>query len=1565
MSPQFSPVYRLPFVKSGEPITEVMERIRYISIDRQLEAIFTFLGDGVMTGWNIVPSDKPKKVKLTAGSGVVMNTAVATNSTYELDLINNQNNEKTINYVYIKYISQTPRTANGDIVINNIKYDSPKYLPLGTITVNKNWSYDIDISVSSGRKELTLIRTLLESISKHIHNGESGEPSKIDLTNHVKGILSSANIEDIPASKITSGVFAKERFRLSHNDLNDRGTLTHEELDSLIEKFQHINALLFGDTTTSNLIQLVLSLKHVWENVDDYFYNFFTLIPGIGNNTINNEKTFIDINATNAEIDYYNHSIKGKRVFSKEIGQFVLNSISDFTVNNIDINKSTYDSKYIIVNGNESLNVYGWGYIGGEGLDYADILYTNIGTPEQPIYESVSGSLKGYGTDEFEAAHPMQYAMGYGWEEMYGFRNTLYKTKVVLNPFSVSNTILKNNKSHENYIEYSGNSIYVPSNFNNPPNQYYFLIKSSNRENRAISANNIYFRDFFSTSGDAGGVYRNCDQATTFMNWNTAIDMSLDNYLYFKLSQVNFQINPQNYQRKQNINFIDRRKNGNLISYVETFDPYWSPDVSMDLIIEVTRTYNGKKYRHFYKYYDSSTLKSVNDYFFFDVRDNTIFNDVENMPDSFNPATTIKSAKIIKDNLIELKYDENNSHRGGFLVPNDITISDSNFLSLINPAIWDNETCIANNVDYYPGIEDKGVAIRNITGVYLYTVNDIDNDNSNINSIFNDQKYMFSYSFDAGPIIWPQGQRYTVGSGETNFGLRKSGFPMEANPEYLKFNEGNTNYVIDNMYQQYPSPDSGSKEFANLNIDGTTLKPSSVYRESKMLVDLIEVYSSGVKGFRYDEDKNKVEDLAIIFTDNVDFNSLSWISSEPSNSIVYFQIKKLDDINYNTNIIYTNKGTDLKNAQTNPDLRPGREQWFSSNIETRSSGSDFPSEYKGLKGIVIKAVLLPTSDQKVTPVLNSIIVNYSSNTHIGNLTISSENQWSEAIYMSNIIPKTDVDGDYLTIDIPTGNNSTGKIKNLIYGSLGCIAEHNSDNNGVWGSMIKKYTGNGNDGSSPLPSSLFNKRYYADRKGIMGYVTCLKKMPNGDIWFLDQYPTSKGSRIIKLDKDYNLKKIIESDFTYNATFQSQFQYSNLAKLHKAVFNPNYGPYGVLFLVFTHELKSWNDTYSLKDNYQTNNEDILDYTYKPYMKKGNREQTINLNQFKMTYKGITKTLEGCTNVIPCGRGVLCFELNQELFNFINSIQVLDIKAFWSNDGSANALLKPVVINGNLTGSCVTFKNDKLSGLSGSQKIRIEKPYYDILYAPIDGTVSFDIDDDEVFYLLKKSIPYDDYIDDDPDKDSIDHQTEPWYVSFKTNKYWHGWIESTKPYHAEYPSVILSSMLKGDNWNPNFKTNNIYGERGSIEKRDSFLLMVISGEADGENNKNGVMLFRWNSDLKRYDYPSEPYIIEDKELFPMSAKFDNFTYDIINKEYGDIYIAISDLKTNVGGTIGKSKIIKVREGESTQVVWQWGSEELRNNQDTGIDDFAVTINDVFVLSYNKNGEIDTEGIEVIIST
>ena len=125
-----------------------------MTIDRQLESLFTFLGDGVMTGWTIIQHpDRNDSIILQPGSGVADSVAVATNIEYEFSL--QHDGGDTVYYVYVKTSTSTPYTAAGEVLASQTVFDTPSYLILGTATVNDQGKViNIDMSESSGRSNL-------------------------------------------------------------------------------------------------------------------------------------------------------------------------------------------------------------------------------------------------------------------------------------------------------------------------------------------------------------------------------------------------------------------------------------------------------------------------------------------------------------------------------------------------------------------------------------------------------------------------------------------------------------------------------------------------------------------------------------------------------------------------------------------------------------------------------------------------------------------------------------------------------------------------------------------------------------------------------------------------------------------------------------------------------------------------------------------------------------------------------------------------------------------------------------------------------------------------------------------------------------------------------------------------------------------------------------------------------------------------------------------------------------------------------------------------------------------
>ena len=1516
--PNYSPVYRLPFLKPGEVVTEAMERTRYMTIDRQLEALFTFLGDGVMTGWNIIQHpDKNDSIILQPGSGVADSIAVATNIEYEFALTHAGSD--TVYYVYIHTSTKTPYTAAGEVLASQTVFDTPSYLILGTATVNDQGKViNIDMSESSGRSELTFLSYLISSISAHVHTGAPGEPGKIDLYNHVKGVLSAAHLEDLPASKITSGIFDKERFRLSHNDLEDVGTLTHTQIDSLIEKFQNVNKLLFGDLMTANLIQLILSLKHVWADVDEYFYNFIALIPGIDNNKFLNSESFIDSNATSAEIDYLNHRIRGKYVASKEIGQYVINSVEEFSYDGD--GDASYDPIYIQISGRDDDYGYGYGYGFGEGMDYFDVLwgpYDDSGN----LTVGVSGTTVGYGLPEFESTFSGGYGFGYGYEQFTGFSTTLTSTRITLVSDSSSSTLhdkdlegLDTIYSDETYISYNTmNNIFANvADAESTPSQIQFLTIASDAADLNNSRGDRNFHPFTSDIRTVTGDSRmDADQSLSFITWSTndALDVSVDNYMYFMFAQVNYRRGTNDALAEDPV-FIDADR-----SYTDTFDPNWSPDVKLDLIIESTIEVAGDDYRVFYQYAVDG-VTSVNS--FLDKDDNDFFENYRYTPEDFNYNENVAAlariqAQIISDNLVPLGAFQLRSSSSSMMDLDDATLQ---IAAATAAAVSGSNSTI------------RQLCLQNITGIYLYTKNDSD--------------YGFDFTSDTSrSLYFPMGRRNATGGTET-------------------------------------APFWGAGLKSAFDPDG--------YSESTMLVDLARIYVGGTPGFRYDPSNNVVRDLTITFPDPVTLNSISWISSEPSDTIVYIQTKRLDSLDgvdsvYNENSIFTNNGIRLNNSQlidpiTGDVDNPIQTAWLSAPINPsaidyaeqmaqkyRPSGSDFPSEYQSVRSVSLKAVLLPSTDLTVAPTLNSIIINYTSNTRSGDLLISTEDQWSNFRAQSAITRGTEGSVDYVTIDMPTSTSPViGKVNNLIYGTDSAIVEV-GNSGGTWLDSVKVFYGNGPTTASILPLTV-KQEISEEANGISGYVTNLQKRKNGNIVFLDQ----DSSRIVELDLNYEIQKIITSEYAYKNTMATWMP-SNLTEddlvggILKAIYNPDVGDNGVIYLVFSHELKAWDAIYS-----QSIDENVSDYdpTVAGY---------VDLNLIQMVVQATDVNFSDCS-VYAVDRGVLCIELTETKNNYILGNLANEIKLIFNTE-SRDISLAPspddvpvstfVAANDSASGgagnTCVVFKGDVIVQ-HGLNRVPIDKPDYDIIFAPIQGIVAFDVDDDDMYYILKRSRPYTYGADTWVQYDENTHASEPWYVKMSGTALWDGWVESTKNNSSQYKEVIPIANFRTDPlWEPDFSTGSIYGYRGTIQKKDNYLLMCLSGEKNPSTGApDGVFIFSKETGSSRgnlYGGPDDFQYVFDlsddyyDDTYLMAARFDPLTYNESTNIYGSIYVAISDLKRS-SSINSKSKVVKI-DPLLRAITWEWGTKD--DKEDGLSNSFALVVNDVMTLSYD-----DTE---VIIST
>lgn len=275
-----------------------MERDRYTTMDVQLEAAFSVIGDGVVAGWQ-VQANHPQtgvytsgSIWITAGKGHIGSIAAETLSSRRLSGLT-AGSEATPGIYYIHAAVNDFTRINKDVSFFAAEtiYDDSESLLLAKVTISGTGASDIEID-NTVRRSIGFSGAMLAGLLAHKHGSDG--ISKIDLGSEVRGVLGGDNLSDVEAARITGGTINPERFVLSHFDLLEAGTITHAELDALVAFLQKANKKLFGDITTSNLCQIAVTAKEINESVDKYFRNMITVVPGLGTDKFYNELSRIE-----------------------------------------------------------------------------------------------------------------------------------------------------------------------------------------------------------------------------------------------------------------------------------------------------------------------------------------------------------------------------------------------------------------------------------------------------------------------------------------------------------------------------------------------------------------------------------------------------------------------------------------------------------------------------------------------------------------------------------------------------------------------------------------------------------------------------------------------------------------------------------------------------------------------------------------------------------------------------------------------------------------------------------------------------------------------------------------------------------------------------------------------------------------------------------------------------------------------------------------------------------------------------------------------------------------------
>lgn len=295
---QFTPNYKLGSVVAGEFLIPIEDSRRFLTIDRQLLGLFQVFGNGVIAGWEVVDGGG-LSVSISPGRGHInFTSAESTDVEIVSDLTPNAKN-----YIYAEITNVTRFDRTARYFSSIVPFNSGLQILLAAVTTNNAAIVSID---TSDRNDISFIEQIKDLINQHRHRGGSDNPSKIDLTQEVTGQLQGFHIEGIDAAKVETGILPSARIPLlNHEDLLDSGVLTHAQLDSFVRNLANPNVRLLGELSGSNLLQLFLAFKHIWNDVDAYTTNQLLVIPGIS------PDSFTDFVHSTAVIDKVNHLIQG------------------------------------------------------------------------------------------------------------------------------------------------------------------------------------------------------------------------------------------------------------------------------------------------------------------------------------------------------------------------------------------------------------------------------------------------------------------------------------------------------------------------------------------------------------------------------------------------------------------------------------------------------------------------------------------------------------------------------------------------------------------------------------------------------------------------------------------------------------------------------------------------------------------------------------------------------------------------------------------------------------------------------------------------------------------------------------------------------------------------------------------------------------------------------------------------------------------------------------------------------------------------------------------------------
>jgi hypothetical protein len=303
-----TPIYGFGYIEPNQDLSENidLDELRFRAIENQMYNLYQIFKNGIIEEDPLVPSwriqtysneFKLTKITITSGKGFVSYKAGNTTAAKDVSLPTIPSTVG-LSKVYVYAYENANTAVNGDVdfvaSLTEIN-DTVNYITLGYLEIDV--ASNLVSLFENTRQDITLFSSLSYLIKNHKHIGGTGNPSPIDLSLEVKNQITSENINFVDAAKISTGILNSARLPdISHNSLENKGNLTHDQLETALLAVVNNDANdKMSDLSIANRLQMLVALKKSggvgFTFIDSTQINTLTYVPGIFPNTSTNAST--------------------------------------------------------------------------------------------------------------------------------------------------------------------------------------------------------------------------------------------------------------------------------------------------------------------------------------------------------------------------------------------------------------------------------------------------------------------------------------------------------------------------------------------------------------------------------------------------------------------------------------------------------------------------------------------------------------------------------------------------------------------------------------------------------------------------------------------------------------------------------------------------------------------------------------------------------------------------------------------------------------------------------------------------------------------------------------------------------------------------------------------------------------------------------------------------------------------------------------------------------------------------------------------------------------------------